>query len=620
MPSPYLIDFAPNADTFGIWYPRYNSAVDEILSNIQLVGTDLEFTRYDGFQWIIPTGAFGADRILSGLDVSITGAGPYDATVTPGTWLIGGVIYNLAAPAVLPIGAADPLLDRLDIIVAGPANGDVTLIAGTPASSPVAPTVPPGELLVSIISIPAAGVPVVNPPLALPAGTQTGQTLRWNQSAGIWQLSEVIRGTQVSPNSSYVYLDGVSGNARLEVSEISGQGYIRALVDDAGGAPLTRSDLLLEHDIMRLRFTPDTTNLAQVNEIRIDNVGILIETDQTGDGVSIRADGQSVNVDGNSVNLQTINGARRSAISLSSSLNRISNRDDAADPLTEMRIDINANSEVITLKDETGITDGRLDIDLKGGVRLVHDGAPVNAVNRLYRIGSDLYFNGLQICQAPCGGGATVDYDVLYLQAPGSPHSLPWSGAPLYVFAEVNTGNVSVNLPPASAAKKIITIKRIGGWGTGVTPRLIVNTVGGSTIGASATSDPITTVDETRTYVYDPGNDRWWPIASFVRLDGRDYYQEAIDFSDSPYQMSVLEADVNRILNVDTTGGIVNVDLPNILQVNSTITIKKIAGANNINVNGNVGNIDGAIAVPITGTFTSLTVYGDPVTAQWYTI
>lgn len=79
----------------------------------------------------------GGNRIISG-NASYSGTGfIYDVTAL--TYIIQGTLYASAATSVT-LAAADPTLDRIDVIYADD-TGSVGVITGTPAATPAKPSV-----------------------------------------------------------------------------------------------------------------------------------------------------------------------------------------------------------------------------------------------------------------------------------------------------------------------------------------------------------------------------------------------------------------------------------------------------------------------------------------------
>lgn len=91
------------------------------------------------------------DGPLINLRVSVAG---YNATVTPGGWVIDNIIYQKATQTAFVIPAPDLSFDRYDLIYADKSN-QVLYQSGVASSSPAFPTTPADTIVVDYIIVPS---------------------------------------------------------------------------------------------------------------------------------------------------------------------------------------------------------------------------------------------------------------------------------------------------------------------------------------------------------------------------------------------------------------------------------------------------------------------------------
>ena len=102
-------------------------------------------------------------------------------------------------------------------------------LVGTPSLTPAVPTLLATQLLVSIVSVPAAGVPIISPPddCCIPDGTVNGQIVRWDNAGSQWLIAThfttLTSGTVIN-TSGEIDLNGLSGfgyTARVRINSLT---------------------------------------------------------------------------------------------------------------------------------------------------------------------------------------------------------------------------------------------------------------------------------------------------------------------------------------------------------------------------------------------------------------
>jgi len=171
-------------DEFKDFAGKYNDTIDEIVISGLVNGSNqLELTKFGGGVITIDL-PFSNDKIISGMDITITGAGPYSASVSAGTYQINGVPYTYIGGS-FPIGITIFPDERIDILYADTSN-NVSYLAGTAGPIPIQPNTPLGTLLIGIVYVNSASAGASAIPTAVAAGFVEGQTLRWNNTTNEW--------------------------------------------------------------------------------------------------------------------------------------------------------------------------------------------------------------------------------------------------------------------------------------------------------------------------------------------------------------------------------------------------------------------------------------------------
>ena len=400
------IDYGPGVDTFLDFYEKYNNVATALCTLKLLV---------DSMQ----NNAVAADRVLTGLNITITGAGPYSANLSPGTWQIGGIIYSLAAPYVEAIQAADPVLDRIDLVIVRGANNDVDILVGIPAETPSSPTPAPNELAVGIISIPANSPPIVIPPFSLPPGTITGQTLRWDTATNKWVINNMINSSVdlLNPANTVTLIQSpLINSSLLSAFFVGGAAPYIDMTSQASLAPfvISQARMSLTDSRASLSYIHNTNAGHSGQRVLAESGQLLIEADQPG-------------------------------------------------------------AKIILSSEE--------------GIEITDRGAPASTNNKLYQVLGTLYWDGDEICTAPCGGGGyqilntTINAAGIYnLPDPVSENER--------VVRSVTNALVTVILPTFPTPNYKVTIK--AGPNAGANPLTVdpnTSTIDGSTDDVLITND-----------------------------------------------------------------------------------------------------------------------------------
>lgn len=162
---------------------KYNDTTDEIvISGLVNASNQLELTKNGGGIITIDL-PFSNDKIITGMELTVTGAGPFTGTITAGSYQIDGVVYVYAGGA-FPIAVVTSPNERIDIFYADNL-GVVTYLAGTPSLTPVRPSNPAGTLLIGVVYVNSSGAGgggTTN----INAGFLNNQTLRWDSASSTW--------------------------------------------------------------------------------------------------------------------------------------------------------------------------------------------------------------------------------------------------------------------------------------------------------------------------------------------------------------------------------------------------------------------------------------------------
>lgn len=267
----------PSGDKFQELYDKFNANnawfVRTGLPGLTVSGNNLTLHREGGGSETVAL-PVGGDRIINGLIVTITGAGPYTVNIAPGQWSIGGITYTLSTPQSTPLATPDPVLDRIDAVFATN-TGTVVYVAGVASLTPAAPVPGPGQLLVNYISVPAAGQPgPVAPTLTLPPGTLDGQVLLWDAPTGQWTISTLAFINNDSSGDITTKIELPGGLAFLAMQRPKGGNGRFWLYSRHGSASLYQN--FLDGNNGQLSLRRITTGLGLQNEVTITDVGIDI--------------------------------------------------------------------------------------------------------------------------------------------------------------------------------------------------------------------------------------------------------------------------------------------------------------------------------------------------------
>lgn len=214
-----FLDDTPGGDSFQDLYDKFNNNADEFIVTVSQLAGVVTLTKEGGGTFTIDLPA-GVNQILTGLIVTVGGVGPYTADYTSGTYQISGDNFSILPGGSLAISTPHATLNRLDVVIVDDV-GAISILTGTPAAIPAAPTVLSYQLAVSYIYVPAAGVPVVQPPISnIPGGLVDGDTLRWHDATQQWVINPGFRHDGVNANmaaSSGIGI-AVSTNAYVDMT------------------------------------------------------------------------------------------------------------------------------------------------------------------------------------------------------------------------------------------------------------------------------------------------------------------------------------------------------------------------------------------------------------------
>lgn len=153
----------------------------------------------------------GFTGVISGCGVVWTGL--LNFTVSAGTYAINGTSYSIAQTD-LTLSAADPANPRFDVIAVNTSSAAV-IIVGTPAASPLIPTVtdPATQLYLTAISIPANATTPGNITNTVLYAENAGSPTEWNTSSSgtTWALA--------STNNPHL------GTKCIEATSLTNAGY-----------------------------------------------------------------------------------------------------------------------------------------------------------------------------------------------------------------------------------------------------------------------------------------------------------------------------------------------------------------------------------------------------------
>ena len=185
-------------------------------------GAVVDFTAVDASPLFSVQLPYFPNFVVSGLVVSVAGAGPYTADYTAGSYQYDQQLWNVLAGAQ-PIGAAHPTLNRIDTLV-GDNTGTVSLVAGTAAANPVRPALA-NVLILGDVYVPSAasGLP---PVLATPAFINTpandGDAIVYNAAAQTYlptsEINTKASSTTVTCSTGSTLLTSTAGNVTVRTS------------------------------------------------------------------------------------------------------------------------------------------------------------------------------------------------------------------------------------------------------------------------------------------------------------------------------------------------------------------------------------------------------------------
>lgn len=175
---PLKVNPTPTGSNFGQLYDAVNGNADELIVAANPNRNIIELQQLNGNTFVIPL-TIGENRPVSGLTPSITGAGPYDVTLTAGVYQVEARQYSYAGGLTpIPVAGPDPRIDS----VWGDTFSVVGLTSGTPAANPTPPTLFPTQAELARVYVPPAGAPVLiqTGGETLPPGNTAGDILQWN--------------------------------------------------------------------------------------------------------------------------------------------------------------------------------------------------------------------------------------------------------------------------------------------------------------------------------------------------------------------------------------------------------------------------------------------------------
>lgn len=189
-------------------------------TNGQIIYADS--TQTTGLRWGAPptTGSVVGTYLVSGGQV--TWQSGYTYLVAAGTGYINGAFVSWAQQTIT-LDAADPSLDRIDVIAVN-SSATVVKITGTAASNPSEPVTDPGtQLKLSIVTVDAGTAsPTVTTELVYAENAGASAEWNWTTSGTGWTLASTtnprsgtkdIEGTTVAVNA---YVQGERGSGTID--------------------------------------------------------------------------------------------------------------------------------------------------------------------------------------------------------------------------------------------------------------------------------------------------------------------------------------------------------------------------------------------------------------------
>lgn len=201
-------------------------------------------------------------QVISGCGVAWTGTG-LQFLVSSGTYSINGVTYSVSQTTVT-LDAADGSNPRIDLIIVD-TTSTATKITGTPAASPVAPSVDPATQLQLTFVYVAAGATTPGVTNTLLYDENVGASTEWNSSSSgsTWSLA--------STNNPY------SGTKDIEATSVGTSAYAQLQKGSGTIDPSTQNQLVLY-----IRSKASWSNNRSLT------IAFLNSGTQAGNGVSLR--------------------------------------------------------------------------------------------------------------------------------------------------------------------------------------------------------------------------------------------------------------------------------------------------------------------------------------------
>lgn len=252
-----------------------------------------------------------AEGVVGSGDLAVSeksGTPDMSVDVAIGRWFVKGTettfqgTYFLENDAVknITIAAADASNPRKDLIVAliedaadgaGPGNlGDIQVVTGTPAASPVEPTAPPNSLELAMVDVPALDTSIENAQITdrrvryddWKAWTPTldqGGSVTFSTNTGITHYSKIgrtiiarigITATAVGTASNSIIIGGLP--AAVDVNAFGGSFWY----NDPGGSPVNMTGIV---------FGSSTTEVKLLQDAAASSLGVAGPTIAIGDTI-----------------------------------------------------------------------------------------------------------------------------------------------------------------------------------------------------------------------------------------------------------------------------------------------------------------------------------------------
>jgi len=550
MASPYLLDAGPGQDKFSDLYNKYDSAVDEIIDGASLVGDDLILSKYNGTNFIVDLSA-------------LAGSGLPPGTVEGQNirWDNVGLDWVLAQSLITYIDTIDP---SNNITTLSPRDGrpfseagfvrveggDV-LLTTQPATGSTFSMIGMNGSLVNIAHHQPGGVSQIE------IANSTGNIELSTQLPGSGVVVDALEGIEIKDNTPTVVTDKLYNDG----GDLYWNGnQVCVAPCGGGGTPYTiaRSSV----------FAPGTFN--------VPTPGTEAERIVTLDS-NIASGSYTINLPTTGVNTNY--------------------------RITVKRVDLSPLTHNIAINPGTGTIDslsGAVNMNFSRNESISLIARPGVIIGTYDWLRDDNYID-------PDAIGSGFDYDIIQLNAAASPHTLVWTGVPIYAICDTSGGPHIVNLPAASPAKKRVTIKRRElSWGTG-SNNIAIAPNGGDTIEGVATSIPLQNQQAAVTLIYDPSIGNWYQESNYyaLSLETEGGPSSILTPVGSPHSLTAFPRGRNRMFLVDTTTGNVTVNMPITSSpgVNNCIfTIKKIASVNTVIINS-PDLIDGSPSLLLSGAF-----------------